>query len=196
MIRQMCRRETVRSTLYSGFPPILAESARTVMNLSAIKAPAVAADDRPPATVRPQLSTDYLNRYGEALMLIEMVPVDGSVVEDLRAWQFVGYREHFAESPLRCAPSALLAYDQLVSSRRMAFEKLCRAMARLIHTATAVLTERPGSVEVTMVVDVASEALRKLIARATQFINANGDVDIAALDGGALQAQIDALLAS
>jgi hypothetical protein len=42
---------------------------------------------------------------------------------------------------------------------------------------------------------VASEALRKLISRAAQFINANGTVDIASFDDAALQEQIDGLLA-
>ncbi|AMJ59098.1 hypothetical protein [Bosea sp. PAMC 26642] len=165
------------------------------MNLPAMKVPAVAVDDRLSAMVGPQLSTDYLNRYGEALMLIEMAPADRTILGDLQTWRFIGYREHFQDSPLRCASSALLAYDRLASGRRKAFEKLCLAMARLIHTVTAVLAEMPGAADTAMVVDVASEALRSLIARATQFINANGDIDITTLDGGALQAQIDALLA-
>jgi hypothetical protein len=166
------------------------------MNPSAIEAPAVAAADRVSAGAEPQLSTDYLNHYGEALMLLEMVPADESILEDLRTWDFVDYRQHFEASPLRCAPSALLAYDRLASGRRKAFENLCRAMARLIHTVTAVLAERPDGGDVAMVVEVASEALRNLIARATQFINANGDVDLAALEGSTRQAEIDILMAS
>lgn len=165
------------------------------MMLSAIDSPAVVAADRAPGFAEPRLSTDYLNRFGEALMLLEMVPVDEEMLGDLRDWRFVGYREHFQASPLRCAPSALLAYDRLAPARRLAFENLCRAMERLIHTVTAVLAERPGTGEAPIVVDVAGDALRNLMARATHFINANGDVDIAALEGSARQAEIDLLMA-
>ena len=46
--------------------------------------------------MQPQLSTDYLNRFGEALMLIEMAPMDArSVLAELQSWAIVGYVEHF-----------------------------------------------------------------------------------------------------
>ena len=67
------------------------------------------AAERLDAGVHPRLSTDFLNRYSEALMLIEMVAMDETILADLQAWQSVGYREHFAASALRCAGSALAA---------------------------------------------------------------------------------------
>jgi hypothetical protein len=153
------------------------------------------AADRLDAGVYPRLSTDFLNRYSEALMLIEMVAMDETILADLQAWQSVGYREHFATSALRCAASALAAYDELNPSKARAFDEVCRAMTRLVRTVTALLAETPPSPELPEIVEVASEALRRQIARATQFINANGAVDIGVFEDAALQDEIDALLA-
>lgn len=143
----------------------------------------------------PRLSTDFLNRYSEALMLIEMAGMDESLVADLQAWQSVGYREHFRNSPLRCAASALAAYDRIEPARAVAFEDVCRSMTRLVRTVTALLVETPQPKELPVIVEVASDALRRQIARATQFINANGAIDIAVFEDAVLQAQIDALIA-
>ncbi len=59
------------------------------------------------------LSTDYLNHFGEALMLIEMASDDVSVLDDLAQWRPRSYQQHFMASGLRCAPGALLAWEQL-----------------------------------------------------------------------------------
>jgi len=170
------------------------------MTVAAMQALATAVDEPGLARPTPQLSTDYLNRYGEALMLLEMAPMDPEIVVDLQAWRAVGYRAHFEDSNLRCTMSALAAYDGLSQGRRQAFDDLCLAMNRLIATVTALLADRqagqPESQEISAIVDVASEALRALIGRATQFINANGLVDIAAIESVSLQDDIDALFTS
>lgn len=142
----------------------------------------------------PQMSTDYLNRFNEALMLIELVRDDATMLEDLQAWSAIGYRAHFEASALRCAPAAIAAYDRIPPRRRKAFDGVCVAMARLINTVTALLAERRGDPELAVIVEVASDNLRGLIARSTQFINANGTADIESFEGGDLQRQIDAYL--
>lgn len=165
------------------------------MSVIATEMLAGTAAERLDAGVLPRLSTDFLNRYSEALMLIEMVAMDDSILADLQAWQAVGYREHFAASALRCAASALAAYDDLNPNRARSFDEACHAMTRLVRTVTALLAETPPQPELPIIVEVASEALRRQIARATQFINANGTIDIAAFEDAVLQTQIDALLA-
>jgi len=153
------------------------------------------AEVRREASHAPQLSTDFLNRYSEALMLIEIALDDETILDDLRAWRAVGYRAHFEASPLRCAASAIAAYDGLSPARRRAFESVCTSMSRLVTTVTALLAEGRGNAELPMIVEVASEALRRLITRSTQFINANGRADIETFEGGSLQHEIDAFLA-
>ena len=95
------------------------------------------------------LSTDYLNHFGEALMLIEMTCSDPDMIGELCAWQPTTYREHFSASHLRCAPAALVAYDGLDDTARRAFEALCNAMTRLVDTvilpcAASTIRQRPS----------------------------------------------------
>ncbi len=143
----------------------------------------------------PGLSTDYLNRFNEALMLIELAATDDSVIDDLTAWVCLGYREHFLASNLRCAAETVRAYDQVEAGRRRGFEQTCAAMTRLIRTMTALLSEKPHPPELPLIVEVASESLRKLIGRTTHFINANGTIDLTTVEDRSLQADVDALLA-
>ncbi|MCU4178940.1 hypothetical protein [Bosea sp. BH3] len=164
------------------------------MTAKATKAPSLVALDRVGSGREPRLSTDFLNRYNEALMLIEMSAVDDSVVADLKAWRSLSYREHFASSPLRVAASALAAYDRIEPARTRAFEDACRSMDRVIQAVTALLAEQPRPPELPIVITGASAAVRKLIAGLIQFINANGEIDIALFDDITVQAEIDALL--
>jgi hypothetical protein len=140
------------------------------------------------------LSTDYLNRYGEALMLIEMAVMDASVIEDLRNWKPVSYREHFTGSELRCAVGALHAYEQLSKTQGAAFDNLCGAMNRLVDTVIIVLTEIGTESDAMMVVEVAATAFHNLLTRATAFINSGGVTATAHFDGDALQDAVDQLM--
>lgn len=128
-------------------------------------------------------------------MLLEMVPMDREIVEDLKVWRAVSYVEHFATSPLRCAGEAMAAYRSLGQREAESFETLCAAMERLIYTATALLDEMPAEEDPGLIVDVASLSLRRLIARATAFINANGQGEAAYIDPNAVQADVDAVMA-
>lgn len=142
----------------------------------------------------PRLSTDYLNRYAEALMLIDLAADDPDVVQDLKSWRSLSYREHFEASPLRIAASALEAYDHIPPGRKEGFEELCRAMNRLVTAATALLADGTDRHDAVTIVEVAGDALRRQIARATEFINANGAIDIVAIEMRELQAEVDAAM--
>jgi hypothetical protein len=128
-------------------------------------------------------------------MLIEMVQMDDSILGELKAWRPVDYREHFGTSQLRLAAGALSAYGALSPDQRHAFEELCQTMNRLITTVTALVGDDRRTGDVQSVIEVASTVLRNLISRATQFINANGRVDIAEFQARRLQDDIDAMFA-
>jgi hypothetical protein len=160
---------------------------------SAMRAMVETAGERMRDAAPAQLSTDYLNRYGEALMLIEVASLDHDVVADLRAWRPLGYRLHFETSQLRCRESAIRAYDSLSAERRNAFEVLCGTMDNLILTTAELLAQRPDTDETGMCVADTCATLRVQIGRATQFINANGCVDIDTIVGKRLQDEIDSL---
>jgi hypothetical protein len=141
------------------------------------------------------LSTDFLNRYAEALMLIELFAGDPSVIADLEAWRPVTYRQHFAGSRLRCAASALAGYDALDFMSRGAFDSLCSAMDRLIDTVILTLREITDPNEALPIIAVAAEAFRSLLTRATAFINSGGDRHEAVYSRVDLQQAIDRFIA-
>lgn len=154
----------------------------------------VATIDRDDHVEARALSTDYLNRYGEALMLIEMSLFDPAVCADLEAWTPVGYAAHFEQSQLRCAPHALAAYRALDPLSRGAFEALCMAMNRLVETAVLTLREAPDPAASGPVIEIAATAFRNMLSRATAFINSGGDMAEAAYDTRELQSVIDELI--
>lgn len=145
--------------------------------------------------MQPQLSTDYLNRFGEALMLIEMAPMDPSILADLQSWEVIGYIDHFEKSQLRCRASAIAGYEHLQPARRDAFDALCDTMNALIADATATLRATRDEDELSLSASLAGGRLRALISQATQFINANGTLDPDLFDGAGLQDDIDAMFA-
>lgn len=143
------------------------------------------------------LSTDYLNHYNEALMLIEMSIMDPMMAAELEHWRPVSYQQHFTGSSLRCAPGALKAWDSLHPISRGAFEALCLAMDRMVVTAMKAVEEASDPVIAVPVLEVVAEAFRSLHARATTFINNGGRLDdsgYAVPDGG--QSAIDDLMAA
>ncbi len=140
------------------------------------------------------LSTDYLNRYGEALMLMEMALVDEGIAAELKAWRPVSYRAHFSSSPLRCAPGAITAWNGLDPLSQGAFDALCMAMNRLVETVVLTMKETPDPAASGPVLEIAAAAFRNLLSRATAFINSNGDMAEAAYDTQELQEVIDRLV--
>lgn len=166
-----------------------------MMTISAPRLQAGKAAESKEGRATPRLSTDYLNRFNEALMLIELAATDDTVIDDLKAWVSLGYREHFEASNLRWAAETIRAYDRIEAGRRKGFEQTCAAMTRLIRTMTALLSEKPHRPELPVIVEVASEALRRLIGRTMHFINANGTIDLTTVEDRSLQADVDALLA-
>ena len=142
-----------------------------------------------------ELSTDYLNRYNEALMLLEMSAMDASMVDDLRAWKPLGYTEHFEQAGLRCGPGAIGAYHRLMPVSRMAFEHLCAGMDRLVRTVLQAFDQMKDPDDAVFVVDIAVGSFRSMLTRATAFINTGGDLAAAAFDEAELQTTVDQLIA-
>ena len=46
------------------------------------------------------LTTDYLNHFNEAIMVLEMITMMPECIPDLEAWRPKTYREHYAQSNL------------------------------------------------------------------------------------------------
>lgn len=144
-----------------------------------------------------RLSTDYLNHYNEALMLIEMAIMEPMMAAELVHWKPTTYVQHFSGSNLRCAPGALKAWEALDPIAQGAFDAMCMAMNRMVDTAIRSVEEVPDPYAAVPILEVAAEAFRSLHARATAFINNGGslgDSGYAAPPDG--QSAIDDLMAA
>lgn len=76
------------------------------------------------ANINPRtgLATDYLNHFNEVMMLIEILPIDESVMTDLLAWEPLSYTEHFARSSFTHKDMAIRTYEALPHVARAEFE--------------------------------------------------------------------------
>jgi hypothetical protein len=142
------------------------------------------------------LSTDFLNRYNEALMLIEMAGHEPGLLEDLRRWHPASYPEHFAASQLRCADGAIAAFRALPEESRGAFASLCRAMDQLVATVITALTEIRHPGDAVYIIEIAASSFRNLLTRATAFINSGGDMAEAAYSIVDVQDAVDRIVAA
>jgi hypothetical protein len=78
------------------------------------------------------LSTDYFNIFNEVTMLLGMLPDMPEMLEDIAAWRFRSYAEHFRDSGLPFAPLAIEAYAQVPPATRERFEEtIAQLRARL-----------------------------------------------------------------
>src|SRR4249919_3724945 len=57
------------------------------------------------------LATDYLNRFSEAVMLLDMLASCPEFRPDFLSWKPMSYREHFGVSHSRTRELALAAYE-------------------------------------------------------------------------------------
>jgi hypothetical protein len=140
------------------------------------------------------LSSDYLNHFNEAIMLLEMIPKMPECRADLRAWQPLSYHEHFIGSHLKHLELTIAAYDLVDPLTRDEFDELCDAMSAAV-TAARDSMQPNLSLEATSAIAAETAAwLKPLVVRAGAIIHG--------FDAGAgepasiaeLQAAIDAVL--
>lgn len=135
------------------------------------------------------LATDYLNHINEIVMLFDLVPDAPECLEDCKAWQPLGYQDHFRASHIADRDLAIEAYEFSPPEYKEPFDQLVAEMNRLvaisIEKLDAALAE--GNEDVTrMIAERASRNLQDLIGQASAIIHGT--------DHAVDQAQIDALM--
>lgn len=117
------------------------------------------------------LSTDYLNHFNEAIMLLEMFTSFPDCLDDILAWHPVTYREHFAASRFRDCAVAIGAYDAADPAVRGSLDMLADTMNAVLDTARAAMSARlPLDAAATLASRTAT-TLKPLVARAGAVIN-------------------------
>jgi hypothetical protein len=135
------------------------------------------------------LSTDYLNHFTEAVMVLEMGPMMPDCLDDLRAWQPKTYREHFACSHFRDRDAVIAAYDAAHPAVRHALDGAAQTLNTVLLEARDTVLSHLGTPHVEPLALRALAWVKPLIARIAGIINgadAGDRVDA--------QAGVDALL--
>jgi hypothetical protein len=136
------------------------------------------------------LSTDYLNHFTEAVMVLEMVSGMPECLDDLRAWEMKTYPAHFAASHFSNRDAIVAAYHSADPAIRAALDRTSEVLNALVWRTRELVLQHIGTAEVDAIVRRALERLRPLIIRTTALINGTA---LNADDRQGPQAAVDAI---
>jgi hypothetical protein len=136
------------------------------------------------------LSTDYLNHFAEAVMVLEMASTMPECLNDLRTWKPKSYIEHFATSSFSNRDAVISAYQAANPTVREAIERSSEMLNEaLVKTCEIVLRSRKKP-DAAKAAQWAVSWIKPLIARTAAVINGTAP-DIAEQQGS--QAAVDAM---
>jgi hypothetical protein len=138
------------------------------------------------------LSTDYLNHFTEAVMLLEMVGSLPQCLGDLEAWQPKTYPEHFKASRFSNREAIVAAYQVTDPAARAALDRITALLNAQVIRTREMVRRHAGKPEVEAVACRSAARLRPLISLAASVINGTA---VEALDRQGPQAAIDAMFA-
>lgn len=141
---------------------------------SAGAAPAAAA--RQISTINPLtgLSTDYLNHFSEAVMVLEMGITMRDCLDELRGWRPKTYREHFAGSRFADRDAVIAAYEAADPAVRDKLDSAAETLNAVLLNARDTVMAHRDTVHVEMLAHRAVTWSKPLIARAAGIINGAG----------------------
>lgn len=140
------------------------------------------------------LATDYLNRFNEAIMLLELINDDPSCAEELGAWEPADYVQHFSRSTFKARELAIEAYHQAPLVLRRRLDELGNSMTSIIVAAREALTVGLPEEESRAVVEMTLASLKEHLAEASAVIH--GKPLQEAESASETQEEVDALFAS
>ena len=155
-------------------------------------ASASSTSDRGGPNINPStgLSTDYLNHFTEAVMVLEMAGAMPECLNDLRAWQVKTYPEHFAASRFSNRDAIVAAYRSADPAVRTALDRTADVLNAMVWRTRELVVQHAGTAEAAAVVRRALDRLRPLIARTGAVINGTA---LKAADRQGPQARVDAI---
>ena len=136
------------------------------------------------------LSTDYLNHFTEAVMLLELAGGMPECLRDLDAWQPKTYVQHFATSSFSNRTAIFAAYQAADPSSRAALDRTAGLLNALVVRDRDLVRGHVGKPQIDAVARRSASRLRSLIARAAAVINGT---PVDALDRDGPQGVIDAM---
>lgn len=136
------------------------------------------------------LATDYLNRFIEAIMLMEMAASCPDLMEDFKNWRPMSYREHFLASKFSGRDIVIAAYERADPAARAGLDSLVAIMTGVIEATRTIMTDDLSPLAAGRHTERAAARLKILVTRAGAVIN--GEIDVA--QPGAAQAAVDRLM--
>jgi hypothetical protein len=121
------------------------------------------------------LATDYLNRFNEAIMLLDMLSNCPEFRADFLAWKPMSYREHFRASRFKTRELAIAAYDSADPDLRNSLDTLAVTMTIVLEATRAAMDTDRRPETVAALAENAVGWLKPLIARAGAIINGESD---------------------
>jgi hypothetical protein len=133
------------------------------------------------------LATDFLNRYNEPVMLLDMLPVEPACLDEFLGWTPCTYVEHFVRSRFSDRQRVLEAYFQAPAGSREALAAVVSEMAKVIVATQVELKREPEPAAQAEIATRAANRLRDLLVAAGAIVHGRRRVDIAnaqaAIDG-------------
>jgi hypothetical protein len=117
------------------------------------------------------LSTDYLNHFTEAVMVLEVIGTMPECLDDLLAWQVKTYPEHFAASHFSNRDAIVAAYQSADPAVRTALERTAEVLNAMVWRTRELVLQHVGNPEVDAITRRALERLRPLMTRTAALIN-------------------------
>jgi hypothetical protein len=168
-------------------PPAAASDQQSAKAAASLNPSGSAVPNINPAT---GLSTDYLNHFAEAVMVVELASTMPDCLEDLRTWRPRTYRERFTGSRFGNRDQVLAAFEAADPAVREALERSAEMLNdALTKTCEIVLRDRKKP-EAARAAQWAVTWLKPLITRMAAVINGTAP-DIA--DRSGPQATVDVM---
>jgi hypothetical protein len=138
------------------------------------------ADKGADSNIHPEtgLATDYLNRFNEAVMLLDMLSACPEFRADFLAWKPMSYREHFQASHFKTSELAIASYDDADPNVRNSLDTLAVTMTIVLEATRAAMDADRRPETVAALAGNAVGWLKPLIARAGAIINGEADADL------------------
>jgi hypothetical protein len=165
-------------------------AAQSIEHAVAVRSPP--SDTRGIPNINPAtgLSTDYLNHFTEAIMVLEIAALMPDCLNDLRAWRPKTYSEHFYSSRFSNRDAVIAAYNAADPAVRDALDSASETLNAVLVDARDVVLRHLASPDAEVLAQRAVAWLKPLIARTAAVINGTS---ARAADNVGTQAAVDAL---
>ena len=117
------------------------------------------------------LSTDYLNHFTEAIMLLEILPDMPDCLADFLAWEPKDYREHFAACHFRNRDMVIAAYEAADPELSGSLDMLADLMNTMLLATREAIAANPATPRSQALAHRTANVLKPVITRVSALIN-------------------------